>query len=84
MNKELTTSTKLNATTENLHLSKRIRLKSYFSEWCDSNTRLSIPKTDTLPPALHSDRQVELTETRLKFVKKRSMTRLKDDKSALV
>lgn len=32
-----------------------LNFKLEFSEWCDLNTRLSIPKTDTLPTALHSD-----------------------------
>jgi hypothetical protein len=32
-----------------------LRFKDSFSEWCDLNTRLSIPKTDTLPTALHSE-----------------------------
>ena len=31
-----------------------------FSEWCDLNTRLSIPKTDTLPTALHSELLIQL------------------------
>lgn len=33
----------------------QLEFKFKISEWCDLNTRLSIPKTDTLPTALHSD-----------------------------
>ena len=36
------------------------------SEWCDLNTRPSIPKTDTLPATLHS---VKLSYRKKKNVK---------------
>ena len=39
------------------------RLLIDFSEWCDSNTWPSIPKTDTLPAALHSVYKYKLNES---------------------